>query len=102
MRRNCTGFCRKGEAAGVHPEINHLDRQTKVPHCRRLPGVREILLIVSCSVFAEVLRRDGARWLTEIVRGAEAMLTLASIGLNVRTEELYEGLDLAATGAADD
>jgi hypothetical protein len=48
------------------------------------------------------LRRDGARWLTEIVRGAEAMLTLASIGLNVRTEELYEGLDLAATGAADD
>jgi Uma2 family endonuclease len=86
----------------LSPSTATFDRQTKVPDYRRLPSVQEILLIDSRSVFAEVLRRDGERWLTEIVRGAEAMLTLASIGLNVRMEELYEGLDLAATSAADD
>jgi Uma2 family endonuclease len=70
------------------------DRQTKVADYRRIAGVAEILLIDSVSRFAEVLRRDGDRWLTEIVRGPEAVLTLASIGLSVAMSELYEGIDL--------
>jgi hypothetical protein len=37
----------------------------------------------------------AARWLTEIVRGPDATLTLASIGLAVRMADLYEGIDLA-------
>ena len=37
--------------------------------------------IDSASIFAEVLRREGDRWITEIVRGLQAMLSLASIGL---------------------
>jgi Uma2 family endonuclease len=45
------------------------DRQTKVSDYRRIASVEEILLIDSASFFAEVLRREGDRWITEIVRG---------------------------------
>ena len=53
----------------------------------------EILLIDSASIFAEVLRREGDRWITEIVRGPQATLSLASIGLTVTMSDLYEGID---------
>ena len=52
------------------------DRQTKVSDYRRIPSVQEILLIDSTSIFAEVLRREGDRWITEIVRGPQAALSL--------------------------
>jgi Uma2 family endonuclease len=62
--------------------------------------VQEILLIDSASIFAEVLRRDGDRWITEIVRGSQASFSLASIGLTVALSELYEGIDLPDSAAA--
>jgi Uma2 family endonuclease len=79
----------------LSPSTASFDRQTKVPDYRRIASVQEILLIDSRSIFAEVLRRDGERWLTEIVRGADATLTLASIGFAVRMANLYEDIDFA-------
>ena len=76
------------------------DRQTKVADYRRILSVQEILLIDSASVFAEVLRRSGDRWITEIVQGRQATLSLASIGLDVAMSELYEGIDIPDTGSA--
>ena len=76
------------------------DRQTKVSDYRRIPSVQEILLIDSASIFAEVLRREGDRWITEIVRGPQATLSLASIGLTAAMSELYEGIDLPDQAAA--
>ena len=72
------------------------DRQTKVSDYRRIASVQEILLIDSASIFAEVLRREGDRWITEIVRGPQATLSLASIGLTATMSDLYEGIDLSA------
>jgi Uma2 family endonuclease len=77
------------------------DRQTKVSDYRRIPSVQEILLIDSASIFAEVLRREGDRWITEIVRGPQAILSLASIGLTAAMSELYEGIDLPDQAAAE-
>ena len=76
------------------------DRQTKVSDYRRIASVEEILLIDSASIFAEVLRREGDRWITEIVRGPEATLSLASIGLTTTMSELYDGIDLLDQAAA--
>jgi Uma2 family endonuclease len=70
------------------------DRQTKVADYRRIPSVEEILLIDSARTFAEVLRREGDRWITEIVRGPQATLSLTSIGLAATMADLYEGIDL--------
>src|SRR6266851_6475790 len=78
----------------LSPSTGLYDRQTKVADYRRIPTVEEILLIDSASIFAEVLRREGDRWITEIVRGSQAMLSLASIGLTANMSDLYEGIDL--------
>jgi Uma2 family endonuclease len=67
------------------------DRQTKVADYRRIPSVEEILLIDSASVFGEVLRRAGEQWITELVQGREATLSLASIGLTLTMADLYQG-----------
>jgi Uma2 family endonuclease len=78
----------------LSPSTGLYDRQTKVSDYRRIGSVEEILLIDSASIFAEVLRREGERWITEIVRGPRATLSLASIGLTAVMSELYEGIDL--------
>lgn len=70
------------------------DRQIKLPDYRSIPSVREILLIDSESLFAEVQRREGDRWITEIVRGSDAALTLASIPATISMAELYDGIPL--------
>jgi Uma2 family endonuclease len=76
----------------LSPGTTVFDRQSKVPDYRRLPSVQEILLIDSESIFAEVLRRSGEQWITEIVRGPDAVLSLASIPMTVPMAELYSGL----------
>jgi Uma2 family endonuclease len=84
----------------LSPATALYDRQTKVADYRRIPGVEEILLIDSASGFAEVLRREGERWITEIVRGREATRSLTSIGLTAAMSELYEGIELPDQAAA--
>jgi len=84
----------------LSPSTGLYDRQTKVADYRRIPSVEEILLIDSASIFAEVLRREGDRWITEIVRGPQATLSLASIGLTATMSDLYEGIDLPDPAAA--
>jgi len=84
----------------LSPTTGLHDRHTKVADYRRIASVEEILLIDSTSIFAEVLRREGDRWITEIVRGSQATLSLASIGLTATMSELYEGIDLPDQGAA--
>ena len=78
----------------LSPSTTAFDRQTKVPDYRRISTVQEILLIDSQSVFAEVLRREGNHWITEIVQGPAATLSLNSVPLKVAMAELYEGIPL--------
>jgi Uma2 family endonuclease len=70
------------------------DRQTQVSDYRRIPSVQEIPLVDSAIVFAEVLKREGDRWVTEVVQGPDATLALASIGLTVPMSELDEGIEI--------
>ncbi len=78
----------------LSPSTAAFDRQTKVADYRRIPSVQEILLIDSTTIFAEVLRRDGERWITEIVQGPAATLSLSSVPLSIPMAELYEGIPL--------
>jgi Uma2 family endonuclease len=80
----------------LSPSTAAFDRQIKVPDYRRIASVQEILLIDSESAFAEVLRRQGDHWITEIVQGPAATLLLTSIPLAVPMADLYEGIPLPA------
>jgi Uma2 family endonuclease len=81
----------------LSPSTANFDRNTKVPDYRRIPSVTEILLLDSANVFAEILRREGDRWITEIVQGPAATLSLNSVLLTISMAELYEGLPLPET-----
>jgi len=78
----------------LSPSTAVFDRQSKVAEYRQIASVQEILLIDSQTVFAEVLRREGDRWITEIVQGASATLTLSSVPLSLSMAALYEGIPL--------
>jgi Uma2 family endonuclease len=80
----------------LSPGTERHDRQVKIPVYRSIDSVGEILLIDSESIYAEVLRREGDRWITALVRGRDAVLRLASTSLSVPMAELYEGIEIAA------
>jgi Uma2 family endonuclease len=78
----------------LSPITAAMDRQIKVPDYRRISSVMEILLIALECAFAEVHRREGARWITEIMRELDATLALNSVPLTILLSELYEGIPL--------
>lgn len=78
----------------LSPGTMAVDRQEKIPDYRRIASVQEILAIDSARAFAEIMRREGDRWITEIVQGRGAALALVSIGLTIAPADLYDGIDL--------
>jgi Uma2 family endonuclease len=78
----------------LSPSTERHDRRVKLPAYRQIETVQEILLIDSDGMYAEVHRRAGDQWITEILRGPDTVLSLTSAGLEVRLGELYEGIAL--------
>jgi len=78
----------------LSPSTERHDRRMKLPIYRQIETVQEILLIASDGLYAELHRRSGAQWVTEISRGADARLTLASVGIEIPLAELYDGIAL--------
>jgi Uma2 family endonuclease len=76
----------------LSPSTERHDRRIKLPAYRRIETVQEILLVASDERYAELHRRAGAQWLTEILRGGESRLTLASVGVEIPMSELYDGI----------
>lgn len=71
------------------------DRRTKLPAYRQIDSIEEIVLIASDGIYAELHRRNGEQWITEILRGEAASLALHSVGIAVPLAELYDGIALA-------
>src|SRR5215467_15369713 len=63
----------------LSPSTERHDRRVKLPAYRQIDTVQEILLIASDDRYAELHRRAGAQWVTEIVRGEDAGITLVSV-----------------------
>jgi len=51
------------------------------------PAIRRMNLADS----AEILRREGDHWITDLVRGRDATIRLASVDLRIAMPELCEG-----------
>jgi Uma2 family endonuclease len=78
----------------LSPSTERHDRRIKLPVYRQMATVQEIVLIASDGVYAEVHRRAEAQWITEILRGGDAVLPLASVPIELRLSELYDGIVL--------
>ncbi len=70
------------------------DRRVKLPAYRQIETVQEILLVASDERYAELHRRAAGQWLTEILRGGESTLALASVGIEIPMSDLYDGIAL--------
>jgi len=80
----------------LSPGTERHDRRIKLPAYRQIDTVQEILLIASDDRYAELHRRVGGQWLTEILRGEDAVITLSSVEVELPLGELYDGIALAA------
>ena len=76
----------------LSPSTERSDRRVKLPAYQSLESVHEVLLIDPDSHHAELFRRENDHWGIELVRGPEATLFLASVGLRITMSELYEGI----------
>ena len=79
----------------LSPSTERHDRRVKLPVYRQIETVQEIALIASDEIYAEVHRRAGPQWITEIMRGGQAVLSLTSIPIEIRLSDLYEGIAFA-------
>jgi len=78
----------------LSPSTERHDRWVKLPVYRQIGTVQEILFIGSDGIHAELHRRSGAQWITELLRGTEAVLNLTSVPLEIPLSELYAGIAL--------
>src|SRR5215471_12064911 len=60
----------------LSPSTERSDRRLKLPAYQNIGSVREIMLIDADSYHAELYRREDDRWGIQLVRGAEAALSL--------------------------
>lgn len=78
----------------LSPTTSRIDFQRKLPDYRELRSVREIVLIDSERMQAEVHRRGDGRWSIDRLHGRKAILRLDTVGLQLALAELYDGLEL--------
>lgn len=76
----------------LSPSTERHDRRVKLPAYRQMETVQEILLVASDERYAELHRRAGKRWITEILRSDEARISLISVGVEIAIADLYEGI----------
>jgi Uma2 family endonuclease len=81
----------------LSPSTERHDRRIKLPVYRQIDTVEEILLLASDDYYAELHRRSGPQWITEILRSLDAVLRLSSVPLDIAMAELYDGIALGET-----
>lgn len=75
------------------------DRGRKFEHYRRLPSLREYLLVSQRERHVDhYVRQDDGTWLLREVAGADAVLTLAALGCELPLAALYERVELPESG----
>jgi Uma2 family endonuclease len=78
----------------LSPSTERHDRRTKLLVYRQIVTVQEILFVASDGLYAELHRRSGEQWITEIYRGADARLALNSVSIEILLGDLYDGIAL--------
>ncbi len=76
----------------LSPSTARYDRGEKLVHYRRIPSLREYLLIEQDRAYVERHERDGARWILHEATGMDAALDLPSVGATLALADVYEGV----------
>lgn len=114
---NVTVVCDKPEFADAQQDIllnptaiievlsestESYDRGEKFAHYRRLPSLKEYLLITQDRVAMErYVRQTEGQWLLSEARFLEDSIELASIGCLLKIEEVYDKVELQPAVASE-
>jgi Uma2 family endonuclease len=72
----------------LSPSTEAYDRGEKLAHYKRIPSLREVVLVAQDERRLELWRRDGERWTVELARGDE-VAHLSSIDCALPLAEIY-------------
>jgi len=61
---------------------------------RATPSIQRYIILQQTDAGAVVFARKGEDWISELVSGADAVIRLPEIGIEVPLAELYIGIDL--------
>lgn len=78
----------------LSPSTEDRDSHVKTPFYRGLASVKEIVVLHSDQLRAEIQRRGGGSWTIEDVTGPGGFVRLDSIGGELSLRDLYDGIDL--------
>jgi Uma2 family endonuclease len=86
----------------LSPSTAAYDRGKKFERYRRIPTLREYVLLEQDRVHAEIFtRQDDNSWVLRELNNIAAMLPLRSVDVEIPIAALYEGVDFGAADAAD-
>jgi Uma2 family endonuclease len=79
----------------LSPSTANYDRTTKFGLYRRLPTLREYILVYQDALRVERFERFDDIWATHEYNGEAAVLELSSVGIAIPLAEIYENVPLA-------
>ena len=80
----------------LSPSTEKDDRTEKLDFYRSLPSVMAIVMVWQDQRRAQVVERDGERWIVRDLIGGG--FEVAALGLALSLDEIYAGIDLPAEG----
>jgi Uma2 family endonuclease len=76
------------------------DRGKKFFHYQTLPSLREYVLVSQGEAAVEIYRKDGDRWIYQLLTGSGAELRLESVDCTVPLSEIYRNVTFPAAQPA--
>jgi len=88
----------------LSPSTEDYDRDEKAAHYRRLPSLREYVLVAQDRPHVEVYRRRGdapagAEWILSEANGLNETVRLAAVGCDLALSEIYDRITFAPLAA---
>jgi len=77
----------------LSPSTERYDRVTKFDQYRKLESLREYVLISQESMSVDLYRLENGHWTFYPMRGADALLSLASADIEIPLSDIYRGVN---------
>ena len=77
----------------LSPSTERYDRGAKFEQYRKLESLREYVLISQDAMAVDLFRLENGRWVFHQMRGEDAMLSLASVGIEILLRDIYRGVN---------
>ena len=77
----------------LSPSTERYDRGVKFDQYRKLNSLREYVLISQDAMAVDLYRLNSGLWVFHSLRGEEAVLSLASTGIEIPLSDIYRGVN---------